>query len=59
MQKNESFKRILEHISQTPNRIELLASIEEKAENLLYYVVKDHPFIDEKKELMFIYLSVF
>ena len=50
MQKNESFKRILEHISQTPDRIELLASIEEKAENLLYYVVKDHPFIDEKKK---------
>jgi len=51
MQKDESFKGILEHIFQTFDGIELLPSTEEKAANLLYYIVKDHPFIDGNKRI--------
>jgi prophage maintenance system killer protein len=51
MQKDESFKGILEHIFQTFDGIELLPSTEEKATNLLYYIVKDHPFVDGNKRI--------
>jgi death-on-curing family protein len=51
MQKDESFEGILEHIFQTFDGIELLPSTEEKAANLLYYIVKDHPFIDGNKRI--------
>ena len=51
MQKDESFKGILEHIFQTFDGIELLSSTEEKAANLLYYIVKNHSFIDGNKRI--------
>jgi len=51
MQKDKSFEGILEHIFQTFDEIELLPTTEEKAANLLYYIVKDHPFIDGNKRI--------
>ena len=51
MQKDNSFQGIIEHIFQTFDGVELLPTIEEKAANLLYYIVKDHPFIDGNKRI--------
>jgi death-on-curing family protein len=51
MQKDNNFQGIIEHIFQTFDGIELLPTIEEKAANLLYYIVKDHPFIDGNKRI--------
>jgi len=51
MRKNDSFKGILEHVFQTFDGVELLPTTEEKAANLLYYIVKDHPFIDGNKRI--------
>lgn len=45
-------------IKQTFDGKELYASIEEKAANLLYFVIKDHPFVDGNKRIgstLFVY----
>jgi death-on-curing family protein len=44
-----SFKGIIRNIYQTFGGVDLLPSIEEKAANLFYYIVKDHPFVDGNK----------
>jgi len=31
--------------------VDLLPTIEEKASNLFYYIVKDHPFVDGNKRI--------
>jgi len=59
MQKDDSFEGILEHIFQTFDEAELLPTTKEKAANLLYYIIKDHPFIDGNKRIGTICLSVF
>ena len=49
---------ILGNIRQTFNRKELYPSIEEKAAHLLYFIIKDHPFIDGNKRIgsfLFVY----
>ena len=49
---------ILGNILQTFDRKELYPSIEEKAAHLLYFIIKDHPFVDGNKRLasfMFVY----
>lgn len=57
----ELFKSALETIYQTFGGTELYPSFEEKAANLLYLVIKNHPFIDGNKRigallfLMFLY----
>jgi len=51
MQKDNSFKGILEHIFQMFDSIELLPTTEEKVVNLLYYIIKDHPFVDGNKRI--------
>jgi death-on-curing family protein len=49
---------ILGNVRQTFDGKELYSSIEEKAAHLLYFIIKDHPFIDGNKRIgsfMFIY----
>jgi prophage maintenance system killer protein len=42
---------ILGNIAQTFDRHELYPNVEEKAAHLLYFVIKDHPFIDGNKRI--------
>lgn len=50
-EKDESFKSSLETIYQTYSGKELYPSIEEKAANLLYFIVKNHSFSDGNKRI--------
>ena len=57
-QNNEQFKGIIGALYQAFDKKELYASLGEKAANLLYLVIKDHPFIDGNKRIasiLFIY----
>jgi len=49
---------ILGNILQTFDKKELYPSIEEKSANLLYFIIKDHPFVDGNKRIgsfLFVY----
>lgn len=48
-ERNEQFVGIIGGLYQTFDGQELYGNVEEKAANLLYQVVKDHPFIDGNK----------
>jgi prophage maintenance system killer protein len=50
-EKDESFKSSIGTIYQTFNGIDLYPSVEEKAANLLYFVVKNHSFSDGNKRI--------
>lgn len=50
-EKDDSFKSSLETIYQTFGGKELYPSIEEKAANLLYFIVKNHSFSDGNKRI--------
>lgn len=51
-QKKESaLQSILGNIHQTFEKKELYPSIEEKAAHLLYFIIKDHPFVDGNKRI--------
>lgn len=50
-EKDDSFKGALAAIEQTFDGIPLYASLEEKAANLLYFIVKDHSFSDGNKRI--------
>ncbi len=55
---SEKFKGILGNIYQTFGKKELYPSLEEKAAHLLYFVIKDHPFVDGNKRIaafLFVY----
>ncbi len=55
---NQRFESIIGAVYQTFDRKDLYPSIEEKAANLLYLTIKDHPFADGNKRigsLFFIY----
>ena len=57
-EKDQSFKSSLETIYQTFDTSDLYPSLEEKAANLLYFVVKNHSFSDGNKRIaagLFIY----
>jgi len=57
-EKDQSFKSSLETIYQTYNGLDLYPTFEEKAANLLYYVVKNHSFSDGNKRIaagLFVY----
>lgn len=57
-ERNEQFRGIVAGLYQTFGGKELYGSVEEKAANLLYQVVKDHPFFDGNKRsgaALFIY----
>ena len=54
----DKFKAILGNILQTFDKKELYPSIEEKASHLLYFTIKDHPFVDGNKRIasfLFVY----
>jgi len=54
----DKLKAILGNIYQTFGRKELYPSLEEKAAHLLYFVIKDHPFVDGNKRVgsfLFVY----
>ncbi|MBR4618660.1 MAG: virulence protein RhuM/Fic/DOC family protein [Bacilli bacterium] len=58
LERNSGLKSIIENIYQSFNGKELYPTIEEKAANLLYFIVKDHVFIDGNKRIaatLFIY----
>jgi len=48
---SDKFNSIILNINQTFNNKELYPSIEEKAANLLYMFIKDHPFVDGNKRI--------
>ena len=50
-EKDKSFKSSLENIYQTFDGKDLYYSLEEKAAHLLYFVVKNHSFIDGNKRI--------
>lgn len=50
-EKDQSFKSSIAVIDQTFDRIDLYPSLEEKAANLLYLVVKNHSFTDGNKRI--------
>lgn len=50
-EKDESFKSSLSTIYQTFDGAELYPSLEEKAANLLYFIVKNHSFSDGNKRI--------
>jgi death-on-curing family protein len=55
---SDKFAGILGNILQTFDKKELYPSIEEKATNLLYFIIKDHPFVDGNKRIasfLFVY----
>jgi prophage maintenance system killer protein len=57
-EKDQSFKSSLETIYQTFDEIDLYSTVEEKAANLLYFIVKNHSFSDGNKRIaagLFIY----
>lgn len=50
-EKDNSFKGILGNILQTFDGLYLYPSIEEQAANLLYFIIKNHPFSDGNKRI--------
>ena len=50
-EKDQSFKSSIESIYQTFGKKELYPSVEEKAAHLLYFIVKNHSFIDGNKRI--------
>ena len=57
-QKADELKSIVGNLYQTFGGVELYPSIEDKASNLLYQIIKDHPFNDGNKRsasFMFVY----
>ena len=51
VQKASEFEGIIKNIYQTFGGRDLLASPQEKAANLIYYIIKDHPFSDGNKRI--------
>jgi len=49
--KDNSFEGILKSITQTFDGIYLYPTIEEQAANLLYFIIKNHPFSDGNKRI--------
>ena len=57
-EKDESFNSSLATIYQTFDGVDLYPSVEEKAANLLYFIIKNHSFVDGNKRiaaLLFLY----
>ena len=50
-QKAGEFEGILKNIYQTFGGRELMPTAQEKAANLIYYIIKDHPFNDGNKRI--------
>lgn len=50
-EKDKSFKSSISTIYQTYDGVDLYPSIEEKASNLLYFITKNHSFVDGNKRI--------
>ena len=50
-EKDESLKGALGAVMQTFGGKDVYPGIEEKAANLLYFLIKDHPFVDGNKRI--------
>jgi death-on-curing family protein len=50
-QKDQSFQGILKSVTQTFDGIYLYPTIEEQAANVLYFIIKSHPFSDGNKRI--------
>ena len=50
-EKAGEFDGVIGNIYQTFGGDDLIASVEEKAAHLLYYIIKDHPFVDGNKRI--------
>lgn len=50
-EKDDSFKSSIASIYQTFGKVDLYPSIEEKAANLLYFIIKNHSFSDGNKRI--------
>lgn len=62
LEKNKGLKSIIDNIYQTFNENDVYPSIEEKAANFLYLIIKNHIFIDGNKRVaatLFIYFLEF
>jgi len=58
-EKDKSFKSSLSTIYQTFEKKELYPSIEEKAAHLLYFVIKNHSFVDGNKRIAaFVFVAI-
>ena len=51
VQKAGEFEGIIKNVYQTFGERDLLTSPQEKAANLIYYIIKDHPFSDGNKRI--------
>lgn len=51
VEKNDGLRWILRQIYQTFDWVDLYPSIEEKAAALLYFTIKNHPFVDGNKKI--------
>lgn len=51
VEKDDSFKGCIGNIYQTFGGQDVYSTLEEKAANLLYFLVKDHPFLDGNKRI--------
>lgn len=51
IERGSALQRILGSINQSFAGVELYPSIEEKAAHLLYFLIKDHPFVDGNKRV--------
>ena len=51
LENGQALKGLIGAISQTFDNKELYSGIEEKAAHLLYFVIKDHPFVDGNKRI--------
>lgn len=59
LEKDYSFKSVIENLYQTYNGKELYKTTEEKAANLLYLIIKDHSFIGGNKRVGAIIFAYF
>jgi prophage maintenance system killer protein len=51
LEKDNQFQGILGNIMQTFDQVPLYPTIEEKASHLMYFIIKDHPFLDGNKRI--------
>jgi len=62
LERNKGLEAIVQNIYQTFNGVDVYKTIEEKAANFIYMIVKDHVFIDGNKRIaatLFIYFLQF
>ncbi|MFZ2038776.1 MAG: Fic family protein [Minisyncoccia bacterium] len=59
LEKDNSFKSVIDNLYQTYNNEDLYKTTEEKAANLFYLLAKDHPFVGGNKRIAAIIFAYF